>query len=143
MSWFWRKREEKNSGSVLKEVRSQGVDPNLLLRAVNDDENYMVTMTDGADGHFTFLTSNSPRFIGYEPEELIGKSSYPYIKEEDHAHVREAVAYVTANDEPLPVNIRFCHKDGHWVVMEIIIWATSKYGRIEVIRFPETGELSN
>ncbi len=74
------------------------------------------------DGEFQYLTPSVERVLGYEPDDLIGKSSFDFIHEDDHEGVRsqlsEAVEQGHGEQQNETVEFRFVDTDGSWVVFE-------------------------
>jgi diguanylate cyclase (GGDEF)-like protein/PAS domain S-box-containing protein len=71
------------------------------------------------DGTYTYASAATRRLLGYEPEELLGHSSYEFIHPEDIDDVRGAHAALTQEDR-VDVRYRYRHKDGSYVDCETI-----------------------
>jgi PAS domain S-box-containing protein len=73
------------------------------------------------DGTVLYNTPAVRPVLGYEPEELHGRSAFEYVHPSDIDHVLERFGQALA--EPgvaVPVTFRFRHRDGHWVPLESI-----------------------
>lgn len=84
------------------------------------------------DGTYVYVSPGSRALLGYEPDELLGRSPYALFHPEDlpaiaasHGHVLEAADLST-------VEYRIRHKDGHWCWFETIS---------RTVRDPATGEV--
>jgi diguanylate cyclase (GGDEF)-like protein/PAS domain S-box-containing protein len=71
------------------------------------------------DGTYTYASAATRSLLGYEPEELLGHSSYEFIHREDIDDVRGAHAALTQEDR-VDVRYRYRHKDGSYVDCETI-----------------------
>jgi diguanylate cyclase (GGDEF)-like protein/PAS domain S-box-containing protein len=65
----------------------------------------------------TYVSPSCRTLLGYEPEELIGRTAVDIVHPDDREHIgrylRSLMEQGPASDEG-----RFLHKDGHWVWME-------------------------
>jgi diguanylate cyclase (GGDEF)-like protein/PAS domain S-box-containing protein len=71
------------------------------------------------DGTYTYASAATRGLLGYEPEELLGHSSYEFIHPEDIDDVRGAHASLMQDDR-VDVRYRYRHKDGSYVDCETI-----------------------
>ena len=76
------------------------------------------------DGTIRYLSPSVQRTTGYAPEELIGENAFAYMHPDDAGEQQEVFRAVVSDPEldttGVPRSFRFCHKDGHWVLMETI-----------------------
>ncbi len=79
----------------------------------------MVSRHD-AEGSYTYASAGTRALLGYEPEELIGHSSYDFIHPDDLDDVRGAHAALAKGNDRIDVRYRHRHKDGHYVACETI-----------------------
>ena len=70
-------------------------------------------------GHYTYISPRIKDILGYEPEELLGKTPFELMPTEEVQRVLEIFGSLTAEQKPIIdlENINL-HKDGHPVVME-------------------------
>ena len=70
-------------------------------------------------GHYTYISPRIKDILGYEPEELLGKTPFEMMPTEAVQRVLEIFGSLTAEQKPIIdlENINL-HKDGHPVVME-------------------------
>ena len=69
-----------------------------------------LTFTD-KDGHFTYVNKAYARILGYDPEELLGKSPFDITFPEDYA-ILENAKFVHANGQVNSYETRLLGKDG-------------------------------
>jgi PAS domain S-box-containing protein len=87
-------------------------------RTFVEESNDIVTIID-TDGTVTYVSPAVRRVLGYDPEELVGKTGYEYVHPDDRERNAEAVeAVLEAPEEPRTVKVRFRHADGSWCWIE-------------------------
>jgi PAS domain S-box-containing protein len=70
---------------------------------------------------FQYVTPSAKAQLGYEPDELVGKSGFDLVHPEDLATVAEAFGEVLQHTNPgTPTEYRFRHASGKWVVVESV-----------------------
>ncbi|XP_022097374.1 aryl hydrocarbon receptor nuclear translocator homolog isoform X2 [Acanthaster planci] len=68
------------------------------------------------DGKFTFVDQRVTGVLGYQPQELLGKSSYDYYHPEDQAHLKDSFEQaVKLKGQVLSLMYRFQAKNRDWV----------------------------
>jgi len=68
---------------------------------------------------FTYISPSSERILGYQPDELIGKSTVDVVHPDDVPRILQSRVEFPDGPRPLTPNIfRFQHKDGHYVWLE-------------------------
>lgn len=73
------------------------------------------------EGEIRYESPALTRVLGYEPDELVGTNALELTHPEDRDAVATALRRVTARQpsgEPVTVELRFRHADGHWVPFE-------------------------
>ncbi|MGE5597027.1 MAG: PAS domain S-box protein [Hyphomicrobiales bacterium] len=70
----------------------------------------------GPAGRFLFVNNAHADVLGYRPLELLGLPAQSLVHPDDRPMVMEMMA--TASLEPVTVEIRAAHRDGHWVWLE-------------------------
>ena len=65
-----------------------------------------------AENRYVYASSSHKDILGYDPQELIGTDLYSYIHPDD---LKPPPATVQGRRRATLQNIRFRHKDGHWV----------------------------
>ncbi len=74
----------------------------------------------GAEGSFVYVSPNFKGILGYEPEDLIGKSPWPLIHEADRERVAQQFAELLGPDgEPGNTELRFLQTDKTWRWVEV------------------------
>ena len=72
------------------------------------------------DGRYTYVSARSRELTGYEPEELVGRSSLDFIHPEDLDDVRGAYAAMLKGNDRVDVRYRFRRKEGTYVECETV-----------------------
>ncbi|HEU0302643.1 MAG TPA: PAS domain S-box protein, partial [Longimicrobium sp.] len=89
------------------------------------------------DGRMRYVSPSVARVLGYDPEELEGRDSMPFIHPEDAPAVREALALLREQPGATAVaEYRFRHADGSWRHLEAV-------GRLLAPDAPDSGFVSN
>ncbi|HET8575725.1 MAG TPA: PAS domain S-box protein [Methylomirabilota bacterium] len=102
-----RRRAEENLQDLYRLFRS------LMQNALD-----IVTIVDG-DGMIRYGSPSIERVLGYTPSELVGRSAFDFMPEEDARKVAELIA--RSDEKPgyaASLEFRFRHKDGSWHVLE-------------------------
>jgi diguanylate cyclase (GGDEF)-like protein/PAS domain S-box-containing protein len=72
------------------------------------------------DGRYTYASAASRDLLGYEPEELIGHSSYEFIHPDDLEEVRRAHDELLGGGDRVRFRHRYRRKDGSYLDCETI-----------------------
>ncbi len=79
------------------------------------EHSYDLIVEVSADSKFLFANKNHKEYLGYDPEELIGKSIFDFVHPDDKNHVLSKFIHakntLTSSNE---VSFRYRHKDGSW-----------------------------
>ena len=65
------------------------------------------------DGRFMYVSPNCASIVGYEPEELLGRSIFEFTHPDDVAQ-SSASLVATVGGKPVEVKLRYKHKSGEW-----------------------------
>jgi PAS domain S-box-containing protein len=93
-----------------------------LLQSEERYKNYVENSFAGVyvvqNGRFVFLNSNAASFVGYKPEELLGRQSESIIHPEDRAKTRERAIKALKGKDTLPYEFRVVTGDGRirWIM---------------------------
>jgi PAS domain S-box-containing protein len=87
-----------------------------LILKLHDTVNELICVID-REGHFVYINQASYRILGYRPEELIGKSCYDMIVEEEREGSKEAVDSYEKGQIAKIYENRYYRKDGSIAVM--------------------------
>jgi PAS domain S-box-containing protein len=83
-----------------------------------EKSNDIATIVD-KDGTITYVSPAIKRVLGYDPEEIIGKTGFEYVHPNDRERNAEALeAVLETPDDPQTVQVRFKHADGSWCWIE-------------------------
>jgi PAS domain S-box-containing protein len=88
-------------------------------RLIAENATDMITRT-AANGVRTYVSSASIHLLGYEPDELIGQTSYQLIHPDDMDSVRHGWEALQISTSPVTFICRMRHKDGHYVWFEVV-----------------------
>src|ERR1700759_2811379 len=77
----------------------------------------MVSRHD-ADGHYIYASAGTRNLVGYEPEELIGRSGYEFIHPDDIDDLRSAHASLLETTDRVEIRYRHRRKDGTYAECE-------------------------
>jgi diguanylate cyclase (GGDEF)-like protein/PAS domain S-box-containing protein len=72
------------------------------------------------DGRYTYVSAASRELTGYEPEELVGRSSLDFIHPDDIDDVRGAYAAMLKGNDRVDVRYRFRRKDDVYIECETV-----------------------
>jgi diguanylate cyclase (GGDEF)-like protein/PAS domain S-box-containing protein len=72
------------------------------------------------DGRYTYVSAASRELTGYEPEELVGRSSLDFIHPDDIDDVRGAYAAMLKGNDRVDVRYRFRRKDDVFIECETV-----------------------
>jgi diguanylate cyclase (GGDEF)-like protein/PAS domain S-box-containing protein len=67
------------------------------------------------DGTYTYVSAGVRELLGYEPEELVGHSSFEFIHPDDVDDVRGALVALQRGNEQVGVRYRYRRKDGAYI----------------------------
>ena len=95
-------------------------DSELRHRQMVENSSDLVTVIDGA-GTMEYMSPSAKRIVGYEPDELAGRSVFEFAHPDDVSMVVDAMQRAVGNPgRPEPVTFRFRHRDGGWRLFESI-----------------------
>jgi len=104
----------------LKEAQEQLANRERLYRLISTNAKDIITLyTAGSDPRRTYVSPSIKGVLGYEPEELMGKSAYDIIVEEDAAMMRKNIHPLTMSGKSTTAEYRVRKKDG------TIVWLQS------------------
>jgi len=98
-------------------------------RHLREREEYFRALTDhlsdviaivGGDGVLTYLSPSAARVLGYEPEELLGKTTWATVHPEDAGALGAALSELARGTTSEPREVRFQHKSGSWRTLEVV-----------------------
>jgi PAS domain S-box-containing protein len=73
------------------------------------------------DGTIRYQSPSITHLLGYEPEELLGKSAFAFVHPDEASTTRQFFTQVSQMGKPSrPQHFRFQHKDGSWRMLEAI-----------------------
>lgn len=70
-------------------------------------------------GDYTYVSPSSLTMLGYTPEELLGRSAFDLIHPDDLATAQATHTLAVLQAHPQPVVMRFRHKAGHYLWLEV------------------------
>ncbi len=87
------------------------------LRFITDNMTDVIGQMD-AKGNITYFSPSLKQLTGFEPQELVGKSSIDFVHPEDRGSVLNSIQEGMINKKPLSVEYRIKKKDGSYVWIE-------------------------
>jgi PAS domain S-box-containing protein len=79
-----------------------------------------VIMILASDGTSLYESPAVERVLGWTPEELVGRSTFALLHEDDVEQVEPKFAAILAGEEPGPIACRLRHRDGSFRMVEAI-----------------------
>ncbi|HVW47065.1 MAG TPA: PAS domain S-box protein [Solirubrobacterales bacterium] len=80
----------------------------------------MVSRHD-ADGRYIYASAGTRNLVGYEPEELLGRSGYEFIHPADIDDLRSAHAALAEDSDRVEVRYRHRRKDGSYAECDAVV----------------------
>ena len=72
-----------------------------------------------SEGRYTYASPGVSRLLGYEPNELLGRTPFDFMPEDEANKIASAFARAKANGEPIVRLLNSAiHRDGHIIVLE-------------------------
>lgn len=91
-----------------------------LYKLISENAHDLVCLHD-VDGTYTYVSPSVKENLGYEPEELLGKSPYDFILEEDKERAyNEAHAPLKKGQKQNVLKYRLRHKSGEYIWFESV-----------------------
>lgn len=101
-------------------LRAERDEKETLYKLISENAQDLVCLHD-VDGTYTYVSPSVKENLGYEPEELLGKSPYDFILEEDKERAyQEAHAPLKDGDKQNTLKYRLRHKSGEYIWFESI-----------------------
>ena len=89
------------------------------LRQVTDNMLDLISVTD-ATGSFTYVSPSNTKVLGYQPEEMLGRTVLDFTHPDDLAGMHEAAQRGIAERRAGTQEFRFRHRDGHHLWLESV-----------------------
>jgi PAS domain S-box-containing protein len=86
-------------------------------RTVIEDASDIISILDG-NGNVRFVSPSLTRLLGYQTEELIGRSGFSIIHPDDVGRAQSDFAQVRTGADRDAIEIRLRHKSGHYISFE-------------------------
>jgi two-component system cell cycle sensor histidine kinase/response regulator CckA len=88
------------------------------FRALVENSSDALLLVD-AHGRVTYLTPSSARHLGWQPDQIVGRSLLEFLHPDDRERAGARLADAVANPgEPVTEEVRFHQADGSWRIME-------------------------
>ncbi len=89
------------------------------FRSIIENSSDLITITD-SEGTIMYMSPSVHRILGFEPEELVGRSSLDLVHEDDIGSLELSMSQLLGAGLDLrTTTYRHRHKDGSWVTLEI------------------------
>lgn len=97
-----------------------GAMPDAWFRAVIEESRDIICGFE-VDGTIRYVNDAAQRWLGYEPEELIGTNILHVVAPQDLARAGENIVYAEGNIEHRPSTVyRMLHRDGRQVTFDVL-----------------------
>jgi PAS domain S-box-containing protein len=109
-----------------KEVDERRLAEETIRRSENQVRSLLENLLDGIllldmKGKVRYQSPSMERILGRKAEEVLGKSGFEYVHQDDRSHVLEAFALALKSSGSMPlVELRAWHSDGSWRVLEVL-----------------------
>lgn len=117
--WVWKVSVHARDITELKQVQGKLEEREKLYRLISNNSRDLITLY-APDENATrlYISPSSKEILGYEPEELIGKSPYELIIPEDVARLKSNPHASTLSGKSVTAEYRIRKKDGTVIWME-------------------------
>jgi len=82
------------------------------------ENNYDIIVESSEDGKFLYLSPNFRESLGYNPDELIGKSMFANVHSDDTPNVMKEFTKIVTTRSPGKTVFRYRHRNGTWRWLE-------------------------
>lgn len=131
-NWVWKVSVVARDITELKNTQHKLEESERLYRLMSTNSKDLITLYDaGEDPKRVYISPSVKEILGYEPYELINKSPFDIILEEDAQRMRNTTHRMTLAGKPSSVEYRIRKKNGE------VIWLQSNASPF----FDENGKL--
>jgi PAS domain S-box-containing protein len=103
--------------SAIEKTGQSSRENEILLKQITENMFDMVSLSDVA-GVYKYVSPSVKRTLGYEPNNLLGKSIFDFLHPDDLSRVTEAVQTALKTKSSGNMEYRYKHADGHYVWLE-------------------------
>ena len=86
------------------------------------------------DGEFTYVSGSVDRVLGYDPEAVVGTNFAEYLTDPTDAEAFETFERLLAGDPVQGIELRYDHRDGHSVAIEVNATPLTTDGEVTAIQ---------
>jgi PAS domain S-box-containing protein len=110
-----------NDITQLKLAEQKLAESEKNYRLISENSSDIIAI-HGLDGKLIYISPSVKELLGYETEELIGKSDIDLVYQEDQARINESKKRLTADEGGIKEHIEFrlLRKDGSFVWVEVV-----------------------
>ncbi|HEX8833055.1 MAG TPA: PAS domain S-box protein, partial [Abditibacteriaceae bacterium] len=102
-------------------------------RTIIDNSQDVITVLEG-DGTITYNSHALREVLGFEPDEVVGRSVFDFVHPDDLPEIQRTLATLVSECSSAPVSeFRFRRKDGSWCYFEAVAKALEENGVVRVI----------
>lgn len=111
-----------NDITELKEAQQKLIESEKLYRLISTNSKDLISLYHTLEGepHRSYISPSVREILGYEPEEIIGRSSIELVHPDDRPKIMEETYPKTLRGEPATVEYRIRRKDGTMIWLEAI-----------------------
>jgi two-component system cell cycle sensor histidine kinase/response regulator CckA len=100
-------------------IRKQLLEREELFHLISENAADMIAVVD-LEGRRIFNSLSYQKILGYSPEELQESSGFEQIHPDDRERVKSAAKEAREKGVGAPLEYRFRHKNGNWLVLESV-----------------------
>jgi PAS domain S-box-containing protein len=105
--------------TLLKETQHKLERSEEIYRLISTNTRDLITLYEATDEATpTFISPSVKDILGYEPEEIVGKSPFHLVHEDDRELIRDVTRRITLNGKPATFEFRALRKDGEMIWLE-------------------------
>ncbi|MDC3415190.1 PAS domain S-box protein [Terrihalobacillus insolitus] len=116
------------NGKVLAQVHFQDITSRKLYeqKLKNSEEKYRIISKNVTDviseqstkGEWLYLSPSSKEILGYDPDELLGKSPFEFIHPDDKRQAKDTFCSIVQSQTTKTIRFRFMKKSGDYIWLE-------------------------
>jgi PAS domain S-box-containing protein len=105
--------------TLLKETQHRLERSEEIYRLISTNTRDLVMLYEAnEEATPTFISPSVKDILGYEPEELLGKSPFYLVHEEDRERIKDIIKRITLSGQPTTFEFRAVRKDGQVIWLE-------------------------
>ncbi|AQU80689.1 MULTISPECIES: PAS domain S-box protein [Planococcus] len=107
-----------NNVSELKKIEKELQKSQEKYRLITENTLDIITLMD-LSGKIEYVSPASEKVLGFSDHVYIGNSFTQNIHSEDVLHLSDRITALLNGGKPIPLDVRYLHRDGHYIWMEV------------------------